>query len=701
MRCCEVIPLIKTSVLKRILAVLLLFLTIPAYGNVRLVFDSSSLDFGSRPLGGSREIVFNASDTSATDDIQVDAIQSVGTNAGDFIVESLTPFVIAHGAKIPTQIRVKFSPQAIGTKNATLSIQTTDGDVFISMTGIGTGESSILTVSPSSIDFGKIAPGDFRDSMVWLASVGLDSATVSALQVTNPDGSNTFQVWFADATLKTPFKLAPGDSVQIIVQFNGESLGDASGSLVVYGGSEATPTCGFGGTVVQSAMVFNPPSVDFGIIRWGDFRDTVVHFTNTGEVDVVVSDIEPLQDIEFTILNPLSLPFRIKHGQSFDFTIRAAPAIGQMQAAQLQVGSPASQPFFHYLNLSFTIDGSMPLSAPSTQSTPYFCAFPGPISITVPVTDTGRSHFAVSGIKASDTNIQITSDVALPRDVAVGETVPFNLHFDPALAIGSGKVIVEFVSGGGIVLYDTVLLDGKLTTATTNLAVIQQPDPSRIGLNVLTQTALAPFGLDTIVVHVSSSNPSLAAVDRSSIKLATGVQNASIVSIAPETGGYAVTIASTTPFTAVAGDAFVTFNVVQYVSVDDSASIRLAVESPERAGCIDWVTDSVQVPGSSACGAEFMRDVLAGTQIVLSAIVKANPVSGDNVNVTVMANKEGDVSFELSSPLGQTIARAVQHVSSGTNTVSIPLNGLPSGPYFIRLVSSDGLSRNLRFIKQD
>ncbi len=714
--------------MKRLITVLLLLASAPilggwlpagllsaeAFSQVRLVFNPTSLNFGTRPVASTLDMSLAVSDTSATDDIQVDGIQVVGTNASDFTVLTGVPFVVQHRASVPTQLQVRFSPQGAGLRTAQLSISTSDGTVQISVQGIGASESSKLALSDSTIDFGKLAPGDFRDTMLWLYSTGQDSASVSSLQVTNTEAAPVFQVWFANSTITTPFKLASKDSVAIVIRcMGGGDVGDVSGQLVVYGGSEVSPVCGLLGKVEYGVMDFQAPllstplkDVDFGTILWGDYRDTVIRFVNTGEVDVTVSDLEPMQDIEFTILNPPVVPFRIRQGESYDFKIRASPAIGQVQRAQLQVGSPGSSPFFHYLNLFFTVDGSMPLSAPSTQSVEYDCGAPGLVDITLPVTDTGRNRFTVSAIQAGDSNIVVTTDVPLPRVIEIGETVPFALHFNVAGAIQSGKVVLQIKSGGGIVLYDTVVLVGRSTTASANIVLTQLSDSSRAAAAVRTNTSLTQLGLDTLVVHLSSSDQNVAAIDTSSIKLSADLGNARIISIIaepglPPSGGLAVKIASQTPIQASVGGSLVLFELKRFVAVGDLATIRVSLVAPDRAGCVEWTVDSIQIFGAGTCGAQFMTDLMTGTQIQFSAGVRSNPISGESVKLQFLANKEMDVAYELSNSLGEVILHGNAHVIQGSSSLSLRLAGIPSGQYFVRFRPGFGRPLSLRFCKEN
>ncbi len=351
--------------MKRIAVFFLLLLGVPAYGNVRITVDSAKLDFGGHAVGSGEQLVLHARDTSTTTDIQIDDIKPVGPNAGDFqiVAPSGLPTVIARGASL--SIIVQFRAGALGARFALLAIVTSDGEIDIPMTGAGQEEVSEVSLSSGSIDFGIIGLNTWRDTILELYSIGRDSATIHDIQVSNSTGDTTFGAWFADTGLHTPFKLAPGDSLAILVQFNGLSVGPVTSEVNVFGGTMSMPACALKGDVEVGLLEYQPSVVDFGILDWGAFRDTTVRLVNTGEVDITIDDVEPITDAEFTLRSPFTPPIVIPAGEYRDILLRAAPALGGAHYTQLQVGSASTIPQFHYLNLNFMVSGSMPLSAPS------------------------------------------------------------------------------------------------------------------------------------------------------------------------------------------------------------------------------------------------------------------------------------------------------------------------------------------------
>src|ERR1700722_13821488 len=92
------------------LLTLLIALSVPAFivddafGNVRLAFDSTNLDFGNVAPSNTRELALEVWDTAAVP-IEIDQISLTGLEAGDFGIVSPTQFpqVLSPGTS-PTEI---------------------------------------------------------------------------------------------------------------------------------------------------------------------------------------------------------------------------------------------------------------------------------------------------------------------------------------------------------------------------------------------------------------------------------------------------------------------------------------------------------------------------------------------------------------------------------------------------------------------
>src|SRR5689334_7931975 len=115
----------------RILVIVVAFLALlgsTAFGNVRIAFDSTGLDFGGMALTSTRTLTIEFWDTT-TEDIGIDRISIIGLNPFDFTFtsDSTAPFVVHPAWPTHEKLVVKFQPGALGPRSATLFIETTDG----------------------------------------------------------------------------------------------------------------------------------------------------------------------------------------------------------------------------------------------------------------------------------------------------------------------------------------------------------------------------------------------------------------------------------------------------------------------------------------------------------------------------------------------------------------------------------------------
>lgn len=676
-----------------------------ARANVRIACDSARLDFGKVDTTTFKELTLQIRDTSNAD-VQIDAITPIGSGSLDFkVISPSFPLAVSAGGTVVLPVVIRFSPHAIGLRTASLLIQTSDGNVVIPLTGTGTTEVSSLAFSMSEINFGVLSPGLTLDTIIELYSAGPDSATILGGSVINGSGASTFVADFADTTIQTPFKLAPGDSVAIRISVTGflpTGPVEAQFSIV---GVVSSPAMRLLGDVEWASFTLYPlNSIDFGPMYAGEVRDTILHIVNIGAAALDINAIDPPSG-DFAIINEPALPILIRAGASFDLTIRANPALNSSHQGSLsvismnaEVGNVAG------MNLILTVPGSA-LSVPSRQNVNAFCAIPGTIDVTVPVTDTIERSFVVSRVSATDPSIVMTADVPFPDTIGAGMTRTLTLHFDLATT-STNKIVLQFFGGDQVVATDTVYVTDVPSSATIALVPLPNTDSSHRSYDVRTQTTLAPFVLDTLVVHIESSSSNAAEIDSASIVLASGLSNARVLSITGDASGYVVTIFSSIPLSATTGSSILSFSLMRYVSSVDSSNIMLWADAPERSGCLTWIGDTQAVPVLAVCGANQMQSLMSGGSILFDVRIRENPSSGPLAHLTITANDEANATYTLSNVTGEPVVQMSWQLGIGQNEVAIPVGSLPSGTYYLRIAAQvAGASRTevrtLAFIKRD
>src|SRR5581483_110194 len=666
-----------------------------ARGNVRLAFDSTSLDFGMVVPGASKDLVLNVWDTSNVD-IEIDQFSFGAPDAGDFsILAPSTPLVVSASAPIHTQIILQFSPKSIGIRSSELIVETSDGTVTIPVTGMG-GEGTNLSWSLSSIDFGTLAPGGMLDTTVELYSNGPDTAIVAGLEMVASDTSFEAQTVSGVAT---PFRLAPGDSIAVDVSFRGlQLLGAKDAQLLAIGATLNTRSCDLLGNVALGLFGVAPIPVDFGTMYAGEVRDTTILLVDSSSLDLVVEDLslDPSDD-DFTIVGPQPLPFVIRAGATMPITIRANPGLTTSHVSTLNVVSQSASPNYRQDQLTVSVI-PVPLSVGTAQNIEFSCAMPNALSSdTILVSNTGGPDVLVTGLQFTDSNIALLADRSFPDTIRSGRARSYIVHFDPDRA-SSDTLLLAVLGGRQSMIVDTVFLHSFPASVSANVVSVEQ-DSARGTFKIMTSAPVQAFELDTIVAHITVSNTDFATVDPASISLAPGLAGDSIVSIVPETGGYTVTIVSPSGGPASSDSSLLVLSVDKYLSTSDSAWVHVSVESPERAGCIEWVSDSMNVNNAVACGSAQLREALSSKPIILGARVLSNPAINDDAQLLIEGSDRDVVEYSVSNTLGGVQSSGSFLIEKGMNRFSLPLLASGSGMFTIRLAPSRGIPEALQVLK--
>jgi hypothetical protein len=669
-----------------------------AFGNVRLAFDSTSLDFGNLALLGSRELALEVWDT-ATVDIEIDKLSIAGSAIGDFSIVSPTqfPVVLTPGA-LPTQIILKFKPSVVGNRSAQLAIETTDGLVTIPLSGYGIAGAT-LSWSVPSIAFGIIPPGITLDTIIELYSEGTDTSEIDELLVASSD--NSFTAQFANG-ITPPIFLAPGDSVAVQIDFQGLSLeGTKDASLTAIGTMLNSPTCNLSGDVELGSFEILPsPTFDFGVMYIGQVLDSEIKLVNTGNVSLVFENLNLSPSGEdFTILNPPQLPFTLGAGDTLSIPVEVNPGISTGHRAQLQVVSQQALPNFIPDNLVVSVT-KPPISEPSAQTLSYYCATRVPVRDTIPVINSGSQSVVLSSVESSDSSISLQSSVSFPDTILAGATQPIVIQFVPS-ASSTDTLVLSMLGGTQVMVSDSLMLQPLPTKANTGIIGAAAVGSTNQHIEVSTVIGLASFGLDSVIVHVAVEDQNVATIDPSTILLAPGIANATIASIRPEPGGYAVTITSTSPLMIPAGNSIVVMNLNRYVSNSDSTTFTAIIETPALDGCLDWTGDTITLNGPMICGSATLQAFLSQSPLNIVASLLENPVSGQRADLSITSGQTCDVHYELINALGEIRSEGSLHLASGSNECNISVSGFPSGIYTFRLISDQGPTVTLRLVKID
>jgi len=158
--------------------------------------------------------------------LQVSALSLLGPQAAEFAVTSGGAFSVASTDSV--QIGLAFTPLTLGSRSATLRIQSDDPqtpalDVALS----GVGLRPVIAVSPTGCDFGGALLGSGAAMQVLeVRNEGNEVLAVSQTSITGAGAGN-----FAITSGGGPFSVAPGSSATVSLRFAPSSAGVKTATL--------------------------------------------------------------------------------------------------------------------------------------------------------------------------------------------------------------------------------------------------------------------------------------------------------------------------------------------------------------------------------------------------------------------------------------------------------------------------------------
>jgi hypothetical protein len=237
-----------------------------------------------------------------------------------------------------------------GNDGSGIFLSTNSGTTWSpSMTGLTNSFGSAFAISDGSLFAGFYGIGVYRstDNGTSWSSVnnGLTNDNIQCLAVNGPNlfvatGDGIFRSSFIDlsASISTSI-IIPGTSTSASIHFNSMPVGAVNGKIVVSSNAPSSPdtitVTGFGATY---GMTLNSKKMNMGTVRVGQAKDTIITFVNTGNDDLVISNI--VSDNQMFTLRPSA--FTIVAGASAKDTIRFTPIAAGNAIGQIIINSNAS-----------------------------------------------------------------------------------------------------------------------------------------------------------------------------------------------------------------------------------------------------------------------------------------------------------------------------------------------------------------------
>ena len=372
-----------------------------------------ALNFGSEPIGaasGPQNTVLTNSGTTA---LAITSVTIVGANKGDFSQNNNCPASL--GAGDFCTIAVTFTPTAAGARNASVSIADTAPNSPQTAALSGTGTQSVVTLSPSSLNFNY-------------QTVGITSQPLPVMLTT--DGTLNISSIVATApfvqTNNCATVLPPNGNCIINVTFTPTSVGPQNGTLTIsdsgQGSPQIVPLSGIG---AQPAATLSPTSLNFGIQTLGiTSGPQIIALTNSSEVPLIITSIQ-ITGGYFAQSN--NCPSSLAPQNSCQISVTFTPTVPGPQSAVLRVtdsapGSPQTVPLsgVGVIGISF--------SPPSVTFPSQYVGTSGLPQI-VTLTNTGDNVLTITNVAASASFAALSN---CGSTVQPGANCSIGVFFDPA-----------------------------------------------------------------------------------------------------------------------------------------------------------------------------------------------------------------------------------------------------------------------------
>jgi centrosomal CEP192-like protein/HYDIN/CFA65/VesB family protein len=268
----------------------------------------------------------------------------------------------------------------------------------------------LITVSPTSLNFGTEAVGGSVSQTVMIYNVGTSSLSITQLAVTGA----AFNV----ASLTLPATVAAGGSASVTITFKPSATGTADGSLSITSNATSAPiVVGLTGVGQSSGgspgISASPAPMVFGNVAVGSYATSPLTITNTGSANLVISNITE-SGSSFLWTGP-TVPATLTPGQKSSLTIEFDPKSNGSLSGSISVASNAAgSPMI--VSLSGTgASASYSLSANPSSLSFGNVTVGSTSTLDVTLTNTGNSSVQISTVTASGSGYSVTggSDVTL------------------------------------------------------------------------------------------------------------------------------------------------------------------------------------------------------------------------------------------------------------------------------------------------
>ena len=293
--------------------------------------------------------------------------------------------------------------------------------------------SIIISVSPTSVNFGNVAVGQSLERTVTISNSSTSSGVLSgSISISGTD--------FSIVSGGGSYSLSPGQSQAVIVRFAPSGLVSRSGTLTISHNAtnQASPTnvslSGTGTAFINISV--SPTSISFGNVAVGQSRDTPVTITNQSSSTGTLTGNVTISGTDFSIFSGAD-SYSLYPGQSRTVTVRFSPSSATSRSGSLSIEHNATNQTTPF-NVSLSGNGTG-TSMVNISVSPMSINF-GNVAIgqsretSVTITNQTNSTGILTGnVSISGTDFSIVSG-GVSYSLSPGQSRTVNVQFVPSAA---------------------------------------------------------------------------------------------------------------------------------------------------------------------------------------------------------------------------------------------------------------------------
>jgi len=224
---------------------------------------------------------------------------------------------------------------------------------------------TVVTATPNGGKFGHVCLGSFVDMLLTINNSGSGPLHITNMTSSSPD-------FLTPSVLAYPIKVAPGDSVDVVLRFEPATLGPKAATITVFSDDPAGPhkihVSGDAQAPRLSLVIAN--TGNFGKVCRGRFADEPLILSNSGKCPLTVSAITSTST-EFLVPHVVSFPLAVAAGTSLPLPVRFAPeSFGHKTATITVVSNDPAGPH------TMTVTGDVPAGKLAVTGSPAFGGVP-------------------------------------------------------------------------------------------------------------------------------------------------------------------------------------------------------------------------------------------------------------------------------------------------------------------------------------